>query len=60
MKLTGKLKENVEKSGSDEEAKKLIAEAGFDLTDEELENVTGGWSVRPKQPGAVPSTKPIV
>ncbi|MBO4341284.1 MAG: hypothetical protein J5835_07655 [Bacteroidales bacterium] len=42
IKLTGKLKENVEKSGSGEEAKKLIVEAGFDLTDEEIEKVTGG------------------
>ena len=52
MNLTGKLKENVEKTETVEEAKKLIAEAGFDLTDEEVENVTGGiipqrTSIRP-------------
>ena len=48
MNLTGKLKENVEKTETVEEAKKLIAEAGFELTDEEVENVTGG--IVPQRP----------
>ena len=42
MKLTGKLKENVEKAESKEQAKKLIAKAGMELTDEEMDMVSGG------------------
>ncbi len=42
MKLIGTLKEKVEKTKTVEEAKKLISEAGFDLNDEEIENITGG------------------
>ena len=34
MKLIGKLKENVEKAENKEEAKKMISEAGMELTDE--------------------------
>ena len=44
MKLTGKLKEDVEKAENKEQAKELIAEAGMELTDEELEQVSGGLS----------------
>ena len=39
MILIGKLKENVEKAENKEEAKKMIAEAGMELTDEEMEQV---------------------
>ncbi len=42
MKLTGKLKEKVEKAESAAEAKDIIAEAGVELTDEEVDNVAGG------------------
>ena len=42
MKLTGELKEKVEKAASKEEAKEAIAEAGMELTDEELDIVAGG------------------
>ncbi len=42
MKLTGELKEKVEKIENKEEAKKIIEEAGMKLTDEELDQVAGG------------------
>ena len=47
MKLTGELKEKVEKAESKEEAKKAIEEAGVILDEQELDLVTGGmYSVR--------------
>lgn len=42
MKLTGELKKNVDNAESKEEAKELIAQAGMELTDEELNQVAGG------------------
>ena len=42
MKLTGKLKKQVEQTESKEEAKKVIEDAGMLLEDDELENVAGG------------------
>ncbi len=36
MKLIGELKEKVEKTETREEAKKVIEEAGMELTDEEM------------------------
>ena len=39
MKLTGKLKEQVEKAETKEEKKALIENAGMELNDEELEKV---------------------
>ena len=42
MKLTGALKEKVEKAENAAQAKEFIAAAGLELTDDELENVTGG------------------
>ena len=46
MKLTGELKEKVEKAETKEEAKKIIKEAGeeagMSLSDEELDQVAGG------------------
>ncbi len=46
MELTGKLKENVDKAENREEAKKMIknagAEAGIILSEEELDEVSGG------------------
>ncbi len=44
MKLIGELKEKVEKTETKEEAKKVIEDAGMELTDEEMEQVAGGWS----------------
>lgn len=44
MRLIGKLKENVEKAENKEQAKELIAEAGMELTDEEMDQIAGGGS----------------
>ena len=51
MKLTGELKEKVEKAESKEEAKKTIEEAGVILDDQELDQVTGGmYSIGGRSP----------
>ncbi len=42
MKLVGDLKDKVESAASQEEAKKIIKEAGMELTDEEIDQVAGG------------------
>ena len=42
MKLTGELKDKVDKAESMEAKKNIIAEAGMELTDEEIEGVAGG------------------
>ena len=42
MRLIGKLKEEVEKAETAEKKKELIEEAGMELDDEELEQVSGG------------------
>ena len=42
MKLIGNLKKQVEETKNKEEAKKVIEKAGMELTDEELDQVTGG------------------
>ena len=42
MRLVGKLQEEVEKAETREEKKALIEEAGMELDDEELEQVSGG------------------
>lgn len=47
MKLVGELKKQVEETNSKEEAKEVIEKAGMQLTDEELDNVTGGRSPFP-------------
>ena len=48
MKLTGELKEKVEKAESKEEAKKILEEAGVKLTEEEMDQVAGGsWDRLP-------------
>ena len=46
MKLTGELKEQVEKVENQEEAKKTIKEVGMELTDEEMDQVAGGKNTR--------------
>ncbi len=45
MKLTGNLKKQVEKAETKEEKKSLIEDAGMELTDEELDQVAGGYAV---------------
>ncbi len=42
MKLLGILKEKFEKAETIEDKKKVLAEVGVELTDDELEDVTGG------------------
>ena len=42
MKLIGELKKQVESTATKEEAKDVIANAGMELTDDELDNVVGG------------------
>ena len=42
MKLIGELKEKVEKAENTEEVRKLIEEAGFELTDDEVDEAVGG------------------
>lgn len=42
MKLIGNLKEQVGKAKTKEEAKGIIAEAGMELTEDELDQVSGG------------------
>ena len=44
MKLVGDLKDKVEKAENQEEAKKIIKDAGMELTDEEMDQVAGGMS----------------
>ena len=42
---------------STEEAKKLAGDAGAELSDDEVENVTGGINMRPKQREMKPCTR---
>ena len=42
MELTKELKEKLENAESKEEAKKILEEAGMELTDEEMDQVAGG------------------
>ena len=46
MKLVGDLKNKVEKAANQEEVKKIIEEAGMELTEEELDQVAGGIIIR--------------
>jgi bacteriocin-like protein len=43
MELIGKLNQKAENAAGKEEAKKLIKQASVKLTDEELEQVSGGY-----------------
>ena len=45
MKLIGELKKQVESTATKEEAKDVIANAGMELTDDELDNIVGGWLI---------------
>ena len=42
MELTKELKEKLEKAENKEDAKKILEEAGVELTEEELDQVAGG------------------
>ena len=42
MKLTGILKDKVDKANTKEEKKDIIAQAGMELSDDELDMVAGG------------------
>ena len=44
MKLIGDLKKKVDEANTKEEAKELIANAGMELTEEEMDAVSGGSS----------------
>ncbi len=53
MKLVGELKNKVEKTENLDEAKKIIEEAGMQLSDEEMNNVAGGgqpFTIAPREP----------
>ena len=43
MKLVGELKKEVEKIETKEGKKEAIKKAGMELSDEELDQVAGGW-----------------
>ncbi len=62
MKLTGELKEKVEKAENTEETRKLIEEAGFELTDDEVDEAVGGGGIYggPKKPQTPRSPQGIV
>ena len=48
MKLTGKLKKQVESAATKEEKREAIKQAGMLLTDDELDQVSGGsWGTNP-------------
>lgn len=42
MKFTGLLKEKVDAAQSKEEKKKVLSEAGIELTDDEIDAIAGG------------------
>ncbi len=48
MKLVGELKKEVEKIETKEGKKEAIKKAGMELSDEELDQVAGGFIPRPK------------
>lgn len=51
MKITPELKEKLTAAKTAEEKKKLIAETGMELTDEEIEKIAGGIVVEDWQDG---------
>ena len=51
MKITPELKEKLTAAKTAEEKKELIAEAGMELTDEEIEKIAGGIVVVDWQDG---------
>ena len=53
MKITPELKEMLTAAKTAEEKKKLIAEAGMELTDEEIEKIAGGIVVEDWENGGI-------
>ena len=53
MKMTSELKEKLKAAKTAEEKKKLLAEAGMELTDEEIEKVAGGIVVEDWENGGL-------
>ena len=53
MKISLELKEKLEAAKTAEEKKMLLAEAGVDLTDEEIEKVAGGIVVEDWENGGL-------
>ena len=53
MKITPELKEKFTAAKTAEEKKKLIAEAGMELTDEEIEKIAGGIVVEDWENGGI-------
>ncbi len=51
MKLVGELKNKVERTENLEDAKKIIEEAGMELTDEEMNQIAGGviWCMQERE-----------
>ena len=49
MELTNELKERLADCATVEEAKAVLADAGVELTDELLEQISGGFLPRPNQ-----------
>lgn len=47
MKLIGELKTQVDQASTREEAKELVLSAGMELTEEEMDEVSGGISSAP-------------
>ena len=59
MELTKELKEKLEKAESKEKVKEIIGEAGMELTDEEVEQIAGGWGLQKLQIDEDAEGKPI-
>ena len=53
MKITSELKEKLKAAKTAEEKKKLLAESGMELTDEEIEKVAGGIVVEDWENGGL-------
>ena len=56
MKLIGNLKESVEKAETAKERKELIAQAGIELTDDEMEQISAGLAHLPNTQNPVSSS----
>ncbi len=60
MELIGELKKKVDAARNRQEAKEFIEQAGMHLTDEELEQVSGGGSVYKRPHTNDPLINPII
>ena len=59
MKLIGKLKKQVDATTDKAQAKELIAKAGMELNDEELDQVSGGVQDEYKRSQLPPRSAPV-